>query len=338
MAGRGGRNDDAIAKALGMIASMLGGNANGAGISANRQLAEFQRNNSLLIKGTHDPEGAQKWLKEIDRIFRVIDCAKNLKDVRGRKEIEFMELKQGNMTVLEYASKFVELAKYYTHYNNDEAGEFSKCIKFENGLRDEIKKGIRYQRIRRFADLVDCSKIFKEDNIKMKSSHSRELVDRKCKKHVDRGKPYGRGKAVDWRKPSGGDSSAFVRCYNCGEIGHRNNECKLDKKKCFKCDKVGHIVADLKKKVLFPKAINADDLAMTSRQVNDAVEDGATVFMLFVLMNLKEKAVSSELPVVCDFPEVFPEDVNELPPKREVDVVDVLLCSSMETKSENKCF
>ena len=32
-----------------------------------------------MFKGTHDPEDAQKWLKEIERIFRVIDCAKDLK-------------------------------------------------------------------------------------------------------------------------------------------------------------------------------------------------------------------------------------------------------------------
>src|SRR3954464_3967384 len=246
MVGRGGRNDDAIAGALGMIAGVLGGNANGAGIGVDRKLNSFQRNNPPLFKGTHDPEGAQKWIKEIERIFRVIDCAENLKvrygthmlskeaddcwmttrteleadgvaiswavfkreflrryfpeDVRGRKEIEFQELVQGSMTVPEYASKFVELAKYYVHNNDDEASEFSKCVKFENGLRDEIKQGIRYQGIRRFVDLVDCRRIFEEDNIKLRSSHSRELVDRKGKKHMDRGKP------VDWKKPSGGDS------------------------------------------------------------------------------------------------------------------------------------
>ncbi|XP_058768789.1 uncharacterized protein LOC131642570 [Vicia villosa] len=155
MAGRGGRNDDASAKVLGMIVGVLGGNPNGARIGANRQLGDSQRNNPPLFKGTHDPKGSQKWLKEIERIFQVIDCAVNLKvreflrryfpeDVRGRKEIEFLELKQGNMTVPEYASKFVELAMYYTHYNSDEASEFSKCIKFENDLRDEIKQGIRY--------------------------------------------------------------------------------------------------------------------------------------------------------------------------------------------------
>ncbi|XP_058757964.1 uncharacterized protein LOC131631201 [Vicia villosa] len=153
-----------------MINGVLGGNSNGARIGANGQLAEFQRNNPLLFKGNHEPKGAQKWMKEIERIFRVIDCAENLKvmygthmlfeeaddwwiatktkldtdgiaitwavfkrgflrknfpeDVRGRKEIEFMELKQDNMIVPEYAAKFVELAKYYTPYNNDEAGEF----------------------------------------------------------------------------------------------------------------------------------------------------------------------------------------------------------------------
>jgi len=37
-------------------------------------------------------------------------------DVREKKEIEFLELKQGYMTVTEYAAKFVELAKFYPHY------------------------------------------------------------------------------------------------------------------------------------------------------------------------------------------------------------------------------
>ncbi|XP_058766216.1 uncharacterized protein LOC131639772 [Vicia villosa] len=234
-----------------MIAGVLGGNPNGARIGANTQLGEFQRNNLPLLKGTHDLEDAQKWLKEIERIFWVIDCAKNMKvryvthmlseedddwwvatrdeidadgvaitwavfrreflrryfpeDVRGRKEIEFLELKQGSMTVPEYASKFIELAKYYSHYNNEEASEFSKCI----------------------------NRIFEEDNIKLKLSHSRELVDKKGNKPMDRGKSYGKGnlKAGGWKRPSGGDSSYLVRCYRCGEAGHRIHECKSEENK-----------------------------------------------------------------------------------------------------------
>jgi len=47
-------------------------------------------------------------------------------DVRGKKEIEFLELKQGDISVTEYAAKFVELAKFYPHYTA-EITEFSKC-------------------------------------------------------------------------------------------------------------------------------------------------------------------------------------------------------------------
>jgi len=47
------------------------------------------------------------------------------------------------MSVIEYAAKFVELAKFYPHYTPDTA-EFSKCIKFENRLRANIKWAIGY--------------------------------------------------------------------------------------------------------------------------------------------------------------------------------------------------
>ncbi|XP_058784676.1 uncharacterized protein LOC131659509 [Vicia villosa] len=142
MAGRGRRNDEALAEALGMLASMLGGNPNGAGIGVYRKLGYFHRNNPPLFKDIYNLEGAQKWLKEIERIFQI---------------------------------------------------------------------------------------------------------------------------------------------------------------------------------VIFPEAVSIEYLAMTARQVSEAVEDGAAIFMLFVSMEVKGKAVSGELPVVCEFPEVFPKDVRELPPEREVE-------------------
>ena len=65
------------------------------------------------------------------------------KHVHGKKEIEFLELKQENLTVTEYTSRFMELAKYYPYYS-EVTDEFSTCLQFENGLRLEIKQAIGY--------------------------------------------------------------------------------------------------------------------------------------------------------------------------------------------------
>jgi len=74
------RNDAAIAAALEVVAQVVGQqpNANvGANVGANaevKMLETFLRNHPLTFKGRYDPDGAQTWLKEIERIFRVIQC------------------------------------------------------------------------------------------------------------------------------------------------------------------------------------------------------------------------------------------------------------------------
>ena len=65
-------------------------------------------------------------------------------DVRNKKEMEFLELKQGNMTMAKYAAKFEELMRYFPHYQGKD-GESSKCVKFLNGLRPELKQVVNYQ-------------------------------------------------------------------------------------------------------------------------------------------------------------------------------------------------
>lgn len=77
-----------------------------------------------------------------------------LTDIQSKKEIQFLELKERNMIVTEYAGKFKELVKFCQHYNNV-AAEKSKCIQFERGLRPEINQGIQYQEIHRFPMLVN---------------------------------------------------------------------------------------------------------------------------------------------------------------------------------------
>ncbi|MCI70515.1 gag polyprotein-related, partial [Trifolium medium] len=56
------------------------------------------------------------------------------------------------MSVSEYAAKFEDLCRFAPHYNTMEAEE-DKCVKFENGLRPDIKQLIGFSEIRDFSTL-----------------------------------------------------------------------------------------------------------------------------------------------------------------------------------------
>ncbi|XP_058741352.1 uncharacterized protein LOC131613723 [Vicia villosa] len=159
--------------------------------------------------------------------------------------MEFLGLKKGNGTVAEYAAKFQELIKYCPHYNTMNV-ERSKCLKFVNGLRHDIKKAIGYQHITHFLELVNKSHIYDEDS-RESASHYKASNDGKGKGQY-RGKPYDdKNKKYGYGgKPSGGGSRAPVKCFKCGVEGHRANECNKKIVKCFKCDMLGHKVVDYK--------------------------------------------------------------------------------------------
>ena len=55
--------------------------------------------------------------------------------IRHAKAREFLELKQGNMTMLEYVAKFIELARFGDDYV---ATDMAKVQKFKDGLKLSI--------------------------------------------------------------------------------------------------------------------------------------------------------------------------------------------------------
>ncbi|XP_058784943.1 uncharacterized protein LOC131659832 [Vicia villosa] len=73
------------------------------------------------------------------------------------------------------------------------------------------------------------------------------------------------------------------------------------------------------KTIIFPENGVKEDLFSFAKQVDEFVQDIAKLFMLMSTLDVCEKRTIGEFPIVCDFPEVFPEDVSELPPEREVE-------------------
>ncbi|MCI49737.1 hypothetical protein A2U01_0070981, partial [Trifolium medium] len=100
--------------------------------------------------------------------------------------------------VAEYAAKFESLCAFSPYYNTPEA-EYDEFVKFESGLRPEVKHLIGFSEIRDFPTLVNKSRICDEDG-KAKVNYYKAVSDNK-RKGEDRGKPYGD------RNKKGGESS-----------------------------------------------------------------------------------------------------------------------------------
>ncbi|MCI62099.1 enzymatic polyprotein, partial [Trifolium medium] len=49
------------------------------------------------------------------------------------------------------------------------------------------------------------------------------------------------------------------------------------------------------------------------------MKEQAELFAVFASLKLESRVKVEELPVVCEFPDVFPGDVSDVPPEREVE-------------------
>ncbi|XP_024033010.1 uncharacterized protein LOC112095379 [Morus notabilis] len=81
---------------------------------------------------------------------------------REKKALEFMSLLQGDMSVREYEAKSNDLSRFAPSLVESEP---MRCLKFEKGLKNSVRRSLVALRIRNFRDLVAAATRVEQDNL-----------------------------------------------------------------------------------------------------------------------------------------------------------------------------
>src|ERR1044072_9464259 len=293
-----------------------------------RGLNDFRRHDPPKFLGDTDPEKADLWIQEIEKIFTVLrtpDAAKldyaaylllgdaeywwrgtrlileanqevvnwgSFKRVflqkyfpvsaQEEKETQFLRLRQGTMSVAEYAAKLESLAKHFRFFK-DQVNEGYLCTRFLDGLRNEIEASVRPLSIRQFQLLVEkCREIeamqsrhgkrpvsggpVKTGNSNQGSSEKGKQFQKKPYQRPQNKNRFSRMTGSLGAGPARPDQPTGVTCYKCGKDGHISTNCEIKGPICFNCNRPGHFARDCKA----PKAEPTVTAARGSRPVDRA--------------------------------------------------------------------
>ena len=107
------------------------------------------------------------------------------KFMQNQMERKFLELKQGNMTVLEYEKKFTELSRFVTKYVSTEE---EKAQRFQQGLEYWIRDRVSMFEIETYAGVVQKAAL-----IESNGAQSRKELDNRKRKVFHQGERSGSG-------------------------------------------------------------------------------------------------------------------------------------------------
>ena len=151
---------------------------------------------------------------------------------RHAKAQEFLELKQGVMTVMDYVARFIELAQFADDYV---ATDMAKVRRFENGLKLSIRDRIVGLRLQDMDSMVRAALTLErkiEDarstrdgsvSSKRKESQSSSSSGKRQRASSSRGF-QSRGHPGQGEMRVAGQAGQMV-CYHCQQPGHMRRDC-----------------------------------------------------------------------------------------------------------------
>ncbi|KAG5562362.1 hypothetical protein RHGRI_005185 [Rhododendron griersonianum] len=117
-------------------------------------LEKFKKLYPMEFEGTFKPKEAGDWLKTVERVLTTMGVTDE------QKEADFINLKQGSMSVAEYEAKFNALSAYATNMVDTEE---KKGRWFKSGLEENVRTRMTTYKEKDYADLIETAKKIGKD-------------------------------------------------------------------------------------------------------------------------------------------------------------------------------